>query len=93
MILLQTIGTCPIGIPQSEEKIFESHHKSETVPDDSLISVSVSVSLERCKEKIVDDEEPRRRRLIIADLIKQHSSRSFSFVPQFSKTYLLSEAY
>ena len=92
-ILLQAIRTCPIGIPQREEKIFESYHKSETVPDDLLISVSVSVNLERCKEKIVDEEEPRRRRLIIADLIKQHSSRSVSFVPQLSKTYLLSEAF
>ena len=87
LLLIHAIHACPPGIPYRGEKIFEAFLSFNSSSDDII---SITTSLERIKERNIDDEEPKKKKLIIFELVNQYSSSSFKFPSLSSKIYLIS---
>ena len=83
ILLIQAIHACPPGIPYRGEKLFEAYSLFESLSED-VISVSVSASLERLKESDLDEEDPKRRKAIIFELVNQYTTSSFKFFENLS---------
>ena len=89
ILLIHAIHACPPGIPYRGDKLFEAYSLFESLSED-IISVSVSASLERLKETNLDEEDPKRKKEIIFELVNQYTASSFKFPSDSSNIYLVS---
>ena len=89
LLLIQAVQACPRGIPNRVQKLFDNY-ESITSSSDDIVSVAVSVGLERLKESNVDDEDQKRKKSIISDIITTFTESPFRIPTQPSKIYLIS---
>lgn len=89
LLLIQAVQTCPKGIPNRFQKLFQDYEFFAPSSDD-VVSVAVKASLERMKESNVDDEEKKRKEMIIFDIISKFTESPIQIPTQSSKIYLIS---
>ena len=89
VLLIQAIQGCPVGIPSRLEKLFDAYNSFEPSSED-LVSISVSVHLERLREEKLDREDEERKREILKDIITTYNSSSFKLPSDPKKIYLIS---
>ena len=88
--LIHAIKACPVTVPFRNEKLFESYQSFRSNSND-VVSISVMASLEGIKERRLDDEDVRRRRLIVIELINQFTSSKIQFNYLPCTSYLISD--
>lgn len=88
--LIDALNSCPVGIPNRVEKLFDIYEKNSATSD-YVVSLHVSANLERLKESYLDSEESKRKMAIFSELIETLTNKPIS-IPccNESKIYLVS---
>ena len=89
LFLIQAIQVCPNGVPKRDEKLYNDYSSFKSTSD-HIVSIQVSIALERLVETNLDSEDEKRRKLIVKDIIRTYSENSFRFPSNQAKIYLVS---
>ena len=89
LLLILAIQRCPVDVPKRLDKLFDAYHSFNKTSDDK-VSISIAVGLERIKEADLDDEDDKKKKLIIAEIISIYTKSDFVFPTQSTKIYLIS---
>lgn len=89
LLLVQAIQACPVGVPKRVDKLYHDFQSFRSTSDHK-VSIHVSMSLERLVETDLEKEDEKRKRLLVADIIKTYTDQCFRFPTNQAKIYLIS---
>ena len=88
ILMIQCIKDCPKDCPKRMEKLFDAYFSFKSTSDD-LVSIEVAAELERLIEKNVDEEDEKRRKKILENIINIYTESNFEFPVQTNTIYLV----
>ena len=89
LLLIQSIQSCPTGVPKRIDKLYQDYNSFNSTSD-HIVSIHVSMALERLVETHLDKEDKTRQKKMISDIIETYTKHCFRFPLNQAMIHLIS---